>query len=392
VFIDAGVLTSNTSINFGGKSYINLVGRGIGVSILRASGTWFATTSNCNSNDSSCDFLNLSGANHVTVRALTIDAKTSDNGSNSASFTYNGVRTDDGYSLLFDSMQAMGTSFGMWEKANSSGNRIDVINSEIVSAGYGLNILTPALWHVLSSDIRAVATGVHETTGTLKPTAVNLPMTANPQHLDLWGCNILAETTYAADGDTTGIAAVLNGGEITIIGTTVHAKLSATPAGTVGVYGIHFGTSASGNVQIVGSRILYETTSGITGGYVAGLSYPDIDGQLHVGMKACNFVDAAGSGGAQRADIINAGTDNQPDFRIGTIHSSSNPQTGTETLSGGTTTVMLSPTQADKLYIVTLTSATKDTLSVTNKTTTQFTIHSSNSSSTAVVDYLVTRP
>src|SRR5262245_60346227 len=42
VFLDSGVLLVDHSISLNGKSYINLVGRGEGASILRAKAEWFA--------------------------------------------------------------------------------------------------------------------------------------------------------------------------------------------------------------------------------------------------------------------------------------------------------------------------------------------------------------
>jgi hypothetical protein len=41
VCVDSGVLSTDTSITTNGKSYINFVGRGIGVSVIRASANWY---------------------------------------------------------------------------------------------------------------------------------------------------------------------------------------------------------------------------------------------------------------------------------------------------------------------------------------------------------------
>src|SRR5262249_29713040 len=41
IFIDSGVLSTSTSITTNGKSYINFEGRGIGVSVVQATATWF---------------------------------------------------------------------------------------------------------------------------------------------------------------------------------------------------------------------------------------------------------------------------------------------------------------------------------------------------------------
>src|SRR5262249_49610777 len=91
IFIDSGVLQSDSSISTGGKSYINFAGRGSGVSILQASPTWYA---NVASSATTPDFFDLSGSSNVTVANLTIDARTTDPGNVSTMLNFAAVKVD----------------------------------------------------------------------------------------------------------------------------------------------------------------------------------------------------------------------------------------------------------------------------------------------------------
>src|SRR5258705_411966 len=64
IFIDAGVLNLDNSVTLGGRSYVNLIGRSSGASVLKASPTWF---SNVQGNLTAGDLLDLSGSTHVIV-------------------------------------------------------------------------------------------------------------------------------------------------------------------------------------------------------------------------------------------------------------------------------------------------------------------------------------
>src|SRR2546428_10733189 len=61
VFIDSGVLLTDTAITTNGKGYINFVGRGIGVSVIRASADWFIAPI------PGPDLLDLSNSTNVTI-------------------------------------------------------------------------------------------------------------------------------------------------------------------------------------------------------------------------------------------------------------------------------------------------------------------------------------
>lgn len=68
------------------------------------------------------------------------------------------------------------------------------------------------------------------------------------------------------------------------------------------------------------------------------------------------------------------------------------PVNGSATLvSAATVLVTLTTAQPDTNYRVTLTPNANETVWVTNKTTAGFTVHSSNATSTASVDWMLTR-
>src|SRR5438093_4555911 len=91
VFLDSGVLTSDTSISTQGKSYINFVGRGMGLSVLRASALWFQ---NVGGGLTSSDFFDMSGSTNVSVSRLTVDARTADPGGYGPTTSYSAVKVD----------------------------------------------------------------------------------------------------------------------------------------------------------------------------------------------------------------------------------------------------------------------------------------------------------
>src|SRR6266850_4070852 len=77
ILIDSGILSSDTSASTSGKSYINIIGRGIGTSVLRASAAWFQNSAN---GTTSPNFLDLTASTNLTLRDLTIDARSQDPG------------------------------------------------------------------------------------------------------------------------------------------------------------------------------------------------------------------------------------------------------------------------------------------------------------------------
>ena len=159
VFIDSGVLSTSTSITTNGKSYINFVGRGIGVSVIRATAAWFQN----NQTPTDVNLLDLTNSTNITLRGLTIDARTGDpcpggGGCFGPNTSYAGVKTNLANRVLVQDTEILGITYGLWENDNTAGNLIQVMNSKILASNYAIGTHN-ATWHIFSSDIRAVSDG-----------------------------------------------------------------------------------------------------------------------------------------------------------------------------------------------------------------------------------------
>src|SRR5260221_8617281 len=149
IFIDSGVLSSETSISTGGKSYINFVGRGIEVSIVRASATWFNSV---NAGSTASDFLDLSNSTNITMSSLTIDARTNDPGGLTGSSFFNGVRVGASPDkIVVDTSEILGTTYGLWEDSGNTPNPIRGRTSRAGASDYGTLVRATA-WCIFSSD------------------------------------------------------------------------------------------------------------------------------------------------------------------------------------------------------------------------------------------------
>jgi hypothetical protein len=129
-----------------------------------------------------------------------------------------------------------------------------------------------------------------------------------------------------------------------------------------------------------------------------------------------NFVgggiyDLEGSGGAYRADIVQTSSFGTAPIirtagsRITSVAAASGSfptgmaagpstmtnQRGSVTLSGGTANVTLPAAFPDSTYSVAVSTGVNETIRVTGKSTSGFTVTSSNGSSTATVDWIVLR-
>jgi hypothetical protein len=198
VFLDSGILETDTSITLDGKDYINIVGRGEGVSILRASSTWFA---NVDGAETGSDLLDLSNSTNVTLRGLTIDARTNDPGDLSGNAPFNGVRLESCDRILFDSVEVKAVNYGIWEAAGSAGNLIEVYNSKALSSRIGMQV-KDSTWHIFSSEIKAVHTGNESASNDL---TVGLEM-VSVLNTTIWGSHLHAESSAA--GGTNNVAAL----------------------------------------------------------------------------------------------------------------------------------------------------------------------------------------
>ena len=150
IFIDSGVLQSDSSIRTNGKSYINFAGRGAGVSVLQASPAWY---SNVAGGTTTPDFFDFSGSTNVTVTNLTIDASSTDpgTGEHDAGLCrrqgWSRYRRQDPVPGVRDSKPST-TACGM--DGTATGGLIEIFDSKVQSASIrGLLIGGPPLAHLL---------------------------------------------------------------------------------------------------------------------------------------------------------------------------------------------------------------------------------------------------
>ena len=401
IFLDSGSLESNTSISTGGKSYINFVGRGIGVSILRASLTWFQTTT-------VGDFFDLSGSTNITLRGITIDARTKDPGGLSSIF--NGVRVDNADKIVIDSSEIQGVNYTLWENAGVLTNLIQVFNSKIRGVAFGI-VMRKQSWHIFSCDIRAVNNG----TASAIASAHALVAGDNDSTLinaTVWGSHIHAETSQPGQNFT--VAAVKNfmgaGSKLFVVGSTLHVKISTTDVVATRLmfsYLAQNSNTGTKTAYLVGSDLLYESPDGLAQGKIGGVGWV-VARDLQINLVGVNFT-SLGSGGTSRADIVasigfpplilNTGSKissvaGSIPVGVATSFGTINQKTGTSTFANSNTVSVAFPSteqMPDTTYKVSVSSNAAETIYVINKSTTGFTLKSTNANSTASVDWIVAR-
>ena len=410
VFIDSGVLSLDTSTTTNGKSYINFVGRGEGVSIVQASATWFA---NAFGGSTLSDFFDLSSSTHITLSGLTIDARTNDPGTyNPAMIAFGGVKLTNCDRILFDSAEIKGVYFGVWEAAGTTGNLIEMFNSKILATSATVATKSTT-WHIYSSEIKALQTGAESTVD--QTVALEL---LNTIHSTIWGSHIHAETSKSgASGVVAAVrtAAVNAGSDLAIIGTQLHLKISTATIGSASraMHAFYYQSATTGpsHFDFVGSYLNYESPASMSQGRIGGIGYNPASSGNTLNFVGGGIFDVGGSGGTFRADVIqDSSIGTAPTFNIagskvgaavaaaGTLpsglgkgYSTLNMERGSVTLSGGTTSVTLPTTLPDNAYSVAVTTGVNETIRVTGKSTTGFTVTSSNGSSSAAVDWIVVR-
>lgn len=111
----------------------------------------------------------------------------------------------------------------------------------------------------------------------------------------------------------------------------------------------------------------------------------ELVGQLERSLELLNQYAQVPAGGIDGEFLVKTG-DRDYELGWGTMRS------GTATLSAGTATVTLSPVVGLTAYQVLLTPQANETVWVTGKGSSNFTINSSNGASTASVDWLLVRP
>lgn len=423
VFIDSGVLSTDTSITTNGKSYINFVGRGIGASVIRASANWYINNQPA---FDSVDLFNLSNSTNITLRALTIDARTGDpclvgGGCFGPNTFYAGVRTDQANRILVQDAEIMGITYGLYEVVNTTGNLIQVFNSKILASNYAIGTRS-ATWHIFSSDIRAVTNG--DSSGSVSVTyAINAGNSTTLENVAIWGSHLHAES--GKPGQTYNVAAVSapfkEGSRLAIVGSTLHVKMTTTDIGSATrVMAALFPNAACGmatplsTINVMGSDFLYESPTGLLQGRLSGIGWTG-SRCVSVNVLGGGFIDNGGSGGTYRADIVGQPSVlgsyepiiNTYGTRLNTIQNTSatplllatgalsntsNTQSGKVTFPGSNTvTVTLPRPMLDTTYRVIATANLSETLYVSAKTTTSFTLKSSKAGSTAIADWILMR-
>ena len=254
--------------------------------------------------------------------------------------------------------------------------------------------------------------------------AINTGNSTTVENVTIWGSHLHAESGEAAKSYN--VAAVnfppAPGSQLTVIGSTMHVKMKTADIGSASRIMTAFlltspctGTSPQSRVNVVGSEFLYESPASLSQGRLAGLAWNMANRCVKVDVAGGTFIDNGGSGGSYRADIIG-----QPHIignyepiintygtrlskiqdtsatplvlGTGTLSNTSNTQSGKATFAGSNTVVVTLPNpMLDTSYRVTATANVQETIYVSARTTTTFTLKSSNASSTASVDWVLMR-
>jgi len=412
VFLDSGVLTSDSSITTGGKSYINFVGRGMGVSVLKASAAWYQNVVN---GTQSSDFVDLAGSTNITIRGLTIDARTLDPGGLTNSVNFGGLQVGDSDRVLIDSAEIQGIVYALWEDSNTASHLIEVFNSKIRGANAAISART-AVWHIFSTDIRAVTTGA-ESGGIVTCTGLQIFGTSDTT---VWGSHIHAESSHAGMSYlvTAVESAMSTGGSLTLVGSTLHVKMTTSNIGSSARFmtSFHSAMPYLGEASLTGCDLLYQSTVSLSQGRIGGIGYSSTNPAAQINVVGTSFTDKA-SGGSFRGDIVGApfsfAPQNQPTIRnagsrISTVVTASGTpllagtggnfdttgiQKGSATFPGNSTTVAVTLPAAmpDLNYRIGLSASAPESIYVTGKSLTGFTLNSPNGTSTATVEWVVVR-
>jgi hypothetical protein len=206
------------------------------------------------------------------------------------------------------------------------------------------------------------------------------------------------------------------------VGSTLHAKLltaSSPYLRYVNSFQMASGPSIDGKVEIVGTQMIYETPTGLTQGYVGGFFFGRTSTTSEINIAGGSIADMGGSGGYYRSDVLRTGAGPgcstapycMPAFHtVGTRVASVagigaaqivgsalgfdtvNDQRGAATFAtSSTATVTLPKPMPDANYRVAVSANANETVWVTGKSVTQFTLNSSVATSTATVEWIVSR-
>jgi hypothetical protein len=402
ISIDAGVFQSDDSITTDGKDYINFVGRGAGVTVLQASPAWYAGVA---SSLTGPDFFDLTDSKNISVMNLSIDARTADPGDVSTSMQFAGAKTDPEAAgkIVFEGCDIQGIHYGMWDSTSlSGGGVIEIFNSRIRGAQYAVYAYDDR-WHFFSSELRLMDEG--GTSGTIGSATA---LYVYGSETTLWGSHVHAESSqpnksYAVNGLWSLI------GKVAALGSTLHVKMTTTSVGAAN-RPMTAAFIQGGTATFDGTEFLYENTGGaLNQGRLLGLR---VNTGGTVNLAGCTFRDAGGSGGTSRTDLLTPNIVTTLALRLAgtridsvtTLSGSAVPAAVIRAIARRSTqrgvamfndsdsvSVTLPVAFPDALYSVGISVSAGETVWVTSKSGSGFTINSSNPDSTASVDWVVTR-
>ncbi|HEX5044624.1 MAG TPA: hypothetical protein VFV75_17110 [Candidatus Polarisedimenticolaceae bacterium] len=408
IFVDSGVLQSDTSIETSGKSFIHFVGRGPGVSVLQASQQWFA---NVDAGEETNDnFFDLTGSTNVTVTNLSIDARSKDPGNAGNTQQFNAMKVDPGPGgkVLIEGSDIQGVFYGMWDGPSASEGLVEIFNSKIRSRAYGVYV-SDDKWHIYSSEIRVSDVG--DASG---PEAELIALWAYGADTAVWGSHIHAEGSqpskiYPVYGIRTGPT---TSAVVSVIGSTVHVKMSTDSIGSA-VRSMAAVWAPFGQTHLIGTELLYENVGTLNQGKLAGLRLGTTG---TINLSGCSFRDAGGAGDVQnstRSDVLAPPTTvnlqlSLAGTRVASVKSLTqappaasvvkalatlSSQRGVATFAGAGSVAVTLPTNlaGGVPYSVSASANVGEVVWVTNKSDSGFTLNSSNPTSSASVDWVVTQ-
>jgi hypothetical protein len=415
--VQIGVLAVGSSLTVDGKSYLTIEGIGRQGTFVQAAAGWFSNATSAPAEQ----FLTISNSDHVTLRNIAIDASTNAPSNltiNQSGGGIAGVFVQHVDPLLIDNVSITAYEWGLRD-ANpgptdpANANNIQVTESRIKAQYIASWVAGGSTWLVWNSEFR----GQGDLTANSPPTVVEglyvtgaFPAGAR-NVFTAWGTHLHAESPgggniRAAELDS------MNTSDVTaFVGCTIHAKTTGTS--TVNVEAMYSVGSSHASVDVSGSEIIYEGAATITSGvFVAvfnNFTYVtyNLTGTSIIDRARDDSTNPPTLAGSTHKDVLRSqgasGSRPSAVHLVGsrgvsmTGHSSSVPQSldtvecqaGTTSLAGGTATVTLPAALPSSKYRVAISVNANETVWVSSKSATTFTLQSSNSSSTATVDWIV---
>jgi len=295
-------------------------------------------------------------------------------------------------------------------------NYLEITNSRVESQYIAAWLTGGSTWYAWNSEF----SGEGDLTANTPPSPIiglyitgSAPAGAKNVFIG-WGCYFYAESPSSSVLQGLELLNLTLSDMISFVGSTIHAKSTATSGSTVpNVEGMYVSGDHAANVDVSGSEIVYEGPTIVTSGIFTGVF--NSQSQIAVNLTGTSIIDRARDdstnpptlAGSVHKDVFRpqspSGSKPSPVHLVGsrgqsmTGHPSSPPQSldtvesqaGTTQLSSGTATVTLAATLPSNKYRVAISVNANETVWISSKTATGFTLQSSNTSSTATVDWIV---